>query len=114
MTYNFAVVLVCGGEITSDQQSGLIQSPGFGNGTYAPSVECIWILRNVRPENFSLSFRFTNLSIERHGECLWDFVEIREGKKLYYLTFIGTCHISTFIRTPLKAYINGQNKPWQA
>lgn len=79
-TYHSNDAAVCGGEITSDQLTGVIQSPNFGNGSYAPSTECIWILRNVRPENYSLALRFTSLATERHGECLWDFVEIREGK----------------------------------
>ena len=30
--------------------------------------------------NSSIAVRFTDMHIEAHGECMWDFVEIREGK----------------------------------
>ena len=30
--------------------------------------------------NSSIAVRFTDMHIEAHGECMWDFVEIREGR----------------------------------
>ena len=61
--------------------AGSISSPDFGNNqTYNTSLECVWTIENQQALGSTVLFNFTNLDIERHGDCLWDFVEFREGE----------------------------------
>lgn len=76
------VFTVCGEVLNGSLTTGVIESPGFSsnsNSTYNVSEECIWVLTNRRPAGSSIAIRFSTLDLEVHGECSFDFVEIREG-----------------------------------
>ena len=76
----FDFVVECGFERrVSVGDNGTISSPGYPNATYDNSEQCVWTLR----KGFTLSsftLRFTDMAIERHGECLYDYVRIRSGQ----------------------------------
>jgi len=79
-TYRSDEMSDCGGALDVLAPSGVLQSPGFdGNGTYNVSEQCVWIINNGRLTNSSIMINFTALDLEEHGECSFDFVEIREG-----------------------------------
>ena len=74
------IFIDCGGTFTRNLgMTGTISSPGFNNGTHQNREQCIWILESRLPSNSSISVKFTHLEIEQHGECMFDFVELREG-----------------------------------
>lgn len=65
--------------------NGTISSPGyvndgFLNDSYVDNEQCIWNLRLRTLQDASISLRFLDLSIERHGECRWDYVRINAGE----------------------------------
>ena len=75
--------LDCGGRISlADDAVGIIESPDFDSGSYNHSTECIWIVGGSSLQR-TISLQFLNLSLEDHGECNYDMVEIREGKIPY-------------------------------
>lgn len=70
-------VVVCSEEyILRPESPGpfTIESPGFSGSGYNASMECEWWILN--PSRGTVRVEFTALSIERHGECLYDHVEI--------------------------------------
>jgi len=75
----------CGGELIAADQYSTIESPGFmTNSSYNASQQCIWTIssRNedgVTGDGSSIVVRFTELDLEAHGSCMYDFVELREG-----------------------------------
>ena len=71
----------CGDQLNIYDNNGVIESPGYSqaNSSYNVSVQCVWTLNNRQFSNTSIALRFTALDLEPHGECNFDFVEIREG-----------------------------------
>lgn len=71
---------MCGYRISSaNSTSGVISSPGFDSSeTYNSSVQCVWELDNLLQG--TVAIQFNHLDLEPHGECMYDFVEITEGK----------------------------------
>ena len=59
--------------------NGTITSPGYPNATYDNSEQCVWTLRKGF-RSASITLRFTDMAIERHGECLYDYVRVRSGQ----------------------------------
>ena len=68
----------CGGVLTINDPSvtGVLTSPNYPN-NYPNSIECEWVL-NV-PSTDNVEFTFTNISIEQHYHCQWDYLELRDG-----------------------------------
>lgn len=64
----------CGGAITDD--SGVIISPNYPN-DYNHNADCIWTIQV--PDTEVILFTITNLEIEVHGSCVYDYVELRDG-----------------------------------
>ncbi|ELW49304.1 Tolloid-like protein 2 [Tupaia chinensis] len=64
----------CGGDITKD--AGQIQSPNYPD-DYTPSKECVW--RITVSEGFHVGLTFQAFEIERHDNCAYDYLEIRDG-----------------------------------
>ena len=74
-------ISVCGRTI-QHSGTGRIESPGYSetNGTYPNSMQCIWVVENEERTNSSIVFTFDeDFDVETHGECYFDFIEIREG-----------------------------------
>ncbi|XP_053307274.1 tolloid-like protein 2 [Spea bombifrons] len=65
---------ICGGEIRKD--SGQIQSPNYPD-DYRPSKECIWKITVL--EGFLVGLSFQAFEIERHDNCAYDYLEVRDG-----------------------------------
>ena len=61
--------------LSENNTSGTIESPGFSSGGYNASVECLWLLAYMHSD-VTIVLDFTALSIERHGECAYDYVEV--------------------------------------
>ncbi|KAK2886327.1 cubilin [Channa argus] len=81
----------CGGPVTAP--SGEIHSPLYPN-SYPNNVDCSWVI-SVDP-NHRVFFNFTDLDIEHHGECSWDYVAIHDGPTM---------------SSPLLAQVCGTNLP---
>ncbi|XP_060104406.1 cubilin [Heteronotia binoei] len=64
----------CGGNYTDSM--GVIMSPYWPN-SYLSNRQCIYIISQPAHEKISLTF--TNLELENHPGCSWNFIEIRDG-----------------------------------
>ncbi|KAF6722152.1 Cubilin [Oryzias melastigma] len=67
----------CGGPITAP--SGEIHSPLYPN-SYPTNVDCSWVI-SVDP-NHRVFLNFTDLDIEFHANCTWDYVAIHDGPSI--------------------------------
>ncbi|XP_071942939.1 cubilin-like isoform X2 [Antedon mediterranea] len=65
----------CGGHLTAD--SAILISPNFPN-AYPHDAECIWIIEVPSTEVVTLNI--TDLQLETSGNCVYDYVEIRDGE----------------------------------
>ncbi|XP_061399861.1 dorsal-ventral patterning protein tolloid [Musca vetustissima] len=67
--------VVCGGDIylTDDRR---IDSPNYPL-EYFPDKECVW--RITVPENHQVALKFQSFELENHDNCMYDYVEIRDG-----------------------------------
>ncbi|XP_041119113.1 dorsal-ventral patterning tolloid-like protein 1 isoform X2 [Polyodon spathula] len=65
---------ICGGEISKDE--GQIQSPNYPD-DYRPMKDCVWKI--TVPENYNLGLSFQAFEIERHDNCAYDYLEVRDG-----------------------------------
>ncbi|XP_045916959.1 cubilin [Micropterus dolomieu] len=64
----------CGGPVTAP--SGDIHSPLYPS-SYPNNADCSWVI-SVDP-NHRVFFNFSNLDIEYHSNCSWDYVAIYDG-----------------------------------
>ncbi|XP_017555843.2 cubilin [Pygocentrus nattereri] len=64
----------CGGPITAP--SGEIHSPQYPN-NYPNNVDCSWVI--TVDESHRILFNFTDMDIESHSSCIWDYVDIHDG-----------------------------------
>ncbi|XP_038578939.1 cubilin [Micropterus salmoides] len=64
----------CGGPVTAP--SGEIHSPLYPS-SYPNNADCSWVI-SVDP-NHRVFFNFSNLDIEYHSNCSWDYVAIYDG-----------------------------------
>nr|AEP25603.1 bone morphogenic protein 1 [Holothuria glaberrima] len=69
---------ICGGNITRKER-GVIQSPNYPD-YYSVNKECVWVItmRN-RNRRFQVGLRFNSFDVERHDNCIYDYVEVRDG-----------------------------------
>ncbi|XP_017661474.1 PREDICTED: tolloid-like protein 1 [Lepidothrix coronata] len=65
---------ICGGEIHKNE--GQIQSPNYPD-DYRPMKECVWKI--TVSENYNVGLTFQAFEIERHDNCAYDYLEIRDG-----------------------------------
>ncbi|NP_001034901.1 bone morphogenetic protein 1b precursor [Danio rerio] len=65
---------ICGGEVRRD--SGQIESPNYPD-DYRPNKACIWKI--VVPEGFHVGLVFQSFEIEKHDNCAYDYLEVRDG-----------------------------------
>uniref|UniRef100_A0A8C5HD89 Cubilin n=1 Tax=Gouania willdenowi TaxID=441366 RepID=A0A8C5HD89_GOUWI len=64
----------CGGPVTA--HSGEIHSPSYPN-SYPNNADCSWVI-SVDPSH-RVFLNFTDLDIENHSNCAWDYVAIYDG-----------------------------------
>ncbi|KAK7089216.1 hypothetical protein V1264_024620 [Littorina saxatilis] len=65
---------ICGGEISKDQ--GFLTSPNYPD-DYRPNKECIWKI--TTDEGYSVALKFQSFEIENHDNCVYDYLEVRDG-----------------------------------
>lgn len=81
----------CGGPVTAP--SGEIHSPLYPN-SYPNNVDCSWAISV--DHNHRVFLNFTDLDIEYHSSCAWDYVAIHDGPT---------------ISSPLLAHVCGTSVP---
>ncbi|XP_059820855.1 dorsal-ventral patterning tolloid-like protein 1 isoform X3 [Hypanus sabinus] len=65
---------ICGGDIS--KESGQIQSPNYPD-DYRPLKECVWKI--TLSEHYHVGLVFQAFEIERHDNCAYDYLEVRNG-----------------------------------
>ncbi|XP_067013394.2 protein tolkin [Anabrus simplex] len=77
---------VCGGQLeikTGGQldfkTGGHLESPNFPD-DYQPNKECVW--RISVPPDYQVALKFQSFEIENHDNCVYDYVEVRDGPSL--------------------------------
>ncbi|XP_044235177.1 tolloid-like protein 1 isoform X4 [Ursus arctos] len=65
---------ICGGEIRKNE--GQIQSPNYPD-DYRPMKECVWKI--TVSEDYYVGLTFQAFEIERHDNCAYDYLEVRDG-----------------------------------
>ncbi|GFR09911.1 bone morphogenetic protein 1 homolog, partial [Trichonephila clavata] len=65
---------ICGGDIV--QEKGILHSPNYPE-DYWSNKECTW--RITVPENHQVALKFQSFEIENHDNCVYDYLEIRDG-----------------------------------
>ncbi|TKC43151.1 hypothetical protein EI555_006199, partial [Monodon monoceros] len=65
---------ICGGEIRKNE--GQIQSPNYPD-DYRPMKECVWKI--AVSEDCYVGLTFQAFEIERHDNCAYDYLEVRDG-----------------------------------
>ncbi|WAR06690.1 CUBN-like protein, partial [Mya arenaria] len=64
----------CGGVFTSE--SGILISPNYPN-AYSHDAQCVWLVTVNSQDRITLMF--TNMELEGHVNCQYDYVEVRDG-----------------------------------
>ncbi|KAK6490308.1 cubilin [Huso huso] len=64
----------CGGTYTDSE--GIIISPNWPN-PYANNRQCVYVIR--QPADELIYLNFTNIDLESHGSCSFDYIEVRDG-----------------------------------
>ncbi|KAK2718001.1 protein tolkin-like [Artemia franciscana] len=65
---------MCGGELTTED--GHLESPNYPD-DYQPSKECVWKI--TVPADHTVALKFQSFEIENHDNCVYDYLEIRDG-----------------------------------
>lgn len=65
---------ICGGEI--HKVEGQLTSPNYPD-DYKPNKECVWKI--TVPDEYSVAVKFQSFEIENHDNCVYDYLEIRDG-----------------------------------
>ena len=63
----------CGGEVQGD----VIDFPSNGV-NYGNNMDCRWTIKR----NYSFYLHFTRFDLERHHNCVWDFLRVNNGTKM--------------------------------
>ncbi|CAG9855331.1 unnamed protein product [Phyllotreta striolata] len=66
---------ICGGDLHIDSE-GHLESPNYPE-DYQANKECIWKI--IVPKNHQVALRFLSFDVENHDNCVYDYVEIRDG-----------------------------------
>uniref|UniRef100_A0A672P4E9 Metalloendopeptidase n=1 Tax=Sinocyclocheilus grahami TaxID=75366 RepID=A0A672P4E9_SINGR len=65
---------ICGGDVRRD--SGQIESPNYPD-DYRPNKVCTWKI--IVPQGFHVGLVFQSFEIEKHDNCAYDYLELRDG-----------------------------------
>lgn len=58
------------------ENGGRLDSPNYPL-EYLSNRECIW--RITVPEQYQVALRFQSFDVENHDDCLYDYLEVRDG-----------------------------------
>ncbi|UYV64840.1 BMP1 [Cordylochernes scorpioides] len=72
------VTAVCGGDVHLEE--GILQSPNFPD-DYWPEKECIWRI-SLPDSKYQVALKFHSFELENHDNCVYDYLEIRDGLEL--------------------------------
>ncbi|VDO96888.1 unnamed protein product [Soboliphyme baturini] len=72
--YSASYEMICGGKISAD--SGVIENPNYPY-EYSPESDCLWLL--TVPEEYQVAVIFTTFQLEQHEDCIYDYLEFRDG-----------------------------------
>ncbi|KAM9333329.1 LOW QUALITY PROTEIN: cubilin [Pholidichthys leucotaenia] len=89
----------CGGPVTAP--SGEIHSPLYPN-IYPNNVDCSWVI-SVNPSHRVL-VNFTDIDVEYHSNCDWDYVELRDGPTISSPLLARVC--GTSVASPIPSTQN--------
>ncbi|XP_015588432.1 tolloid-like protein 2 isoform X3 [Cephus cinctus] len=73
--FNANYEAVCGGELELNGV-GHLESPNYPE-EYQSSKECVWKL--TVPQDYQVALKFQSFEIENHDNCVYDYVEVRDG-----------------------------------
>ena len=62
----------CGGNFSA--ASGVLISPGYPN-PYPHNAACVWLV-SVPADGEHITLNFTDIDLEAHRNCQWDYVEV--------------------------------------
>ncbi|XP_065334267.1 protein tolkin [Cloeon dipterum] len=65
---------VCGGDFEMDK--GHLESPNYPD-DYPARKECVW--RITVEENYQVALKFQSFETEKHDNCVYDYLEVRDG-----------------------------------
>ncbi|XP_059143177.1 tolloid-like protein 1 [Physella acuta] len=65
---------ICGGEIS--KEDGMLSSPNYPD-PYRPQKLCVWKI--TVEEGFTTALKFQSFEIENHENCVYDYLEVRDG-----------------------------------
>ena len=68
------LLALCGGDL--DVESGHLESPNFPD-DYQPNKECTWKI--TVPVDYQVALKFQSFEIENHDNCVYDYLEVRDG-----------------------------------
>uniref|UniRef100_A0A182PU03 Metalloendopeptidase n=1 Tax=Anopheles epiroticus TaxID=199890 RepID=A0A182PU03_9DIPT len=66
---------ICGGDMNLET-GGRLESPNYPI-DYLPNKECIW--RITVPKDYQVALKFQSFEVENHDNCMYDYVEVRDG-----------------------------------
>ena len=69
------LLAICGGEMDLET-GGRLESPNYPL-EYLPSKECVWKI--TVPKEFQVALHFQSFEVENHDNCVYDYVEVRDG-----------------------------------
>ncbi|PVD35988.1 hypothetical protein C0Q70_02958 [Pomacea canaliculata] len=79
----------CGGSVVVGSETVTLTSPGYPYG-YAANLNCIWSI--TTPVGQRIWLNISNIDLESHQSCFYDFVKIYNCKKFHNLhKFLLTC-----------------------
>lgn len=74
--------LGCGARFTTD--NGVLISPNYPN-PYPHNAQCVWTISV--PSGEVITFTITNIDLEVHRNCMWDYVEVRACGFVFWFQF---------------------------
>ena len=71
----------CDSNLPADNTGPVVLFPNFPNG-YASGLDCRWLIEADPGKTIKL--QFSNIDLESHISCLYDYIEVFDGKELIY------------------------------
>ncbi|KAH9509855.1 Deleted in malignant brain tumors 1 protein, partial [Bulinus truncatus] len=88
----YSTTASCGGKLTAS--SGTITSPGYPT-QYVNNLMCAWSIETRSLQK--ISFRITDIALELHSTCFWDYVDVYDGPSSNAPRLLHTCDSSSLV-----------------
>ncbi len=76
----------CGANLLAGETAQLFSSPNFPNG-YDPNLDCQWLIE--ADPGKTLKLQLSNVNLEAHSSCFYDYVELFNGDTIDTATSLG-------------------------